>query len=112
VSEDAVREQINELRRDLVDGEDLSEALSLVANALHRRIRRVQQSTALLIAHAGHDADTSEEAERLAERISHTLERFREDLQRDHEHMTRVIESYQEQLEDSIEQVDELERGL
>lgn len=112
MGEDAVREQINELRRDLVDGEDLSEALSLVAAALQRRIRRVQRSTALLIAHANHDPTTSAEAERLAERISSTLERFRHDLQRDHQHMTEVIQSYQDQLEESIEEVDELERGL
>ena len=98
-----LEEFVDEVRRDLADGDDLAMAMTLIGDALQRRVRRVRRS---LDVAARHD---SEEFERVADQVRHTLDRYETALEQGRAELEHVIKEFQSELDDSAERLDDVD---
>ena len=92
---------VEELRRDLADGDDLAQAMSLIGDALHRRIRRVRRS---LTAAQRNDGEL---VERVTPQIRDTLDRYERALQHGRDEMESIITSFQEELQQRADAIED-----
>lgn len=90
-----VTDQLQELQRDLNDGEDLSMALALIGDSFHRRIRRVKRSLAAL--------DPGPDQDELRRRLQDTLERYEAEVAAGRERIARIIDDFQRLLGDEAD---------
>lgn len=93
-------ERIQELKRDLQDGDDLAQALAFIGDVLHRRIRRVHRSLDSLLREGGSDVD------RLERRVRDTLRRYESELTSGQERLQAVIEQFQGSLDEEAERLE------
>lgn len=93
---------LEDLRRDLQDGDDLSMAVSLVSDAVQRRVRRVRRSLDLL------DPDDAG-SEALRRRLQMVLDRYQSALDLQSDGLERIIDDFQPTLADLA---DELADGV
>lgn len=92
-------ELIENLKRDLQDGDDLATAVALVSDAVERRIERVRRSLDLLPPDEPMAVD-------LRRRLQSVLERFERSLTDHGRALRRIVDEYQpelDQLADSLE---------
>lgn len=94
--EEVVVGRLRDLQVDLGDGDDLAMAIQLIGDALHRRIRRVKRSLREL-----HSLTDDPQLEHLTSRVHGTLARYQEDLNASHKQLREVIQSFQEDLQQS-----------
>lgn len=84
---------LDNLKRDLQDGDDLATAVSLVSDAVQRRIRRVQRSLDLL------DPD-DRGAQAVRRRLSSVLDRYQQALDTQSASLRLIVDEYQPALND------------
>lgn len=89
---------VDDLRRDLLDGDDLALAMTLIGDVLQRRLVRVRRS----LPNVAGDAD-----EGLLRRIGTTLDRYESEFKTNHDRMQEVIASFQELLDGHRNQLGE-----
>lgn len=87
-----------DLKRDLQDGDDLATAVSLVSDAVQRRIRRVQRSLDLL------DVDEDDTAA-VRQRLQAVLDRYQRALDEQGRSLRLIVEQYQPRLEGLAEEL-------
>lgn len=92
-------ELIANLKRDLQDGDDLATAVTLVSDAVERRIRRVQRSLDMLSPDEPAVAD-------LHRRLQSVLDQYQRSLGDQGRALRRIVDEYQpalDQLAESLE---------
>lgn len=99
VSDDDV---VTNLKRDLQDGDDLAQAVSLVSDAIQRRIHRVQRSLSML--------DSDPRADAVRQRLHLLLDRYEASLSRQSDTLGLIVEEYQPELGALAEELEDAER--
>lgn len=94
-------EQLQQLHRDLLDGEDLSLATRLVSDVLERRLGRVRRSLRDV---AG---ATAPRTRRTLEQVRSSLDRHQVGIQDRSGRLTALIEEFAEELHDAARRLED-----
>lgn len=110
MDEDELIERVHELQRSLKDGDDLAKAISLIGDALQRRMTSIRTSLEGLA-----EDDEIPDGERLAElveRVRATLDRYEEQIEERHERMEELVDEFQDSLGSRADELGRIEQEL
>lgn len=93
-------EFLEDLKRDLQDGDDLATAVTLVSDAVQRRVRRVRRSLDLL--------DPDDDATRaVTARLTVVLARYQQALDAQSTALEQIVDEYQPELAGLAERLED-----
>lgn len=110
MDEDQLIERVHELQRSLKDGDDLAKAISLIGDALQRRMTSIRESLEGLA-----EDDGIPDGERLAElvdRVRGTLDRYEAEIEERHERMEALVDEFQDSLGSRADELGRIEQDL
>ena len=99
--------RLHDLQRSLEDGDDLARAISLIGDALERRMTRIRTRLEQL-----QEDDSVPHGGRLAsvvERVATTLDTYEESIEERRQRMADLIEEFQASLGAELSELEELQ---
>lgn len=89
-------ERLRDLQRDCGDGHDLTAAMSLIGDALERRIERMRRSMQELQDDMPDHA--TEDVARVVDQLRRLIDGYEESLEQHHNRWQRSVDEFEEQL--------------
>lgn len=100
--------RLEALHRDLNDGDDLAQAMTLIADALQRRIQQLRTSVEEVTAE-GDPEDPR--LGRLLERTATSVQRYEAAFDRRSTELGEIVEEFQRFMDDTAEAIEDIRRG-
>lgn len=107
MDEQGLEERVVDLKRDLHDGDDLGQAISLIGDALQRRMLSVNETLEEL--QNGHDLQPDTDLHASLGKLRDTISRYRGDLERRRERIESLISAFDDTLEETAQRLSEIE---